>query len=150
MTSNNKTKWYAAGLHFECTGCGQCCSGPGEGYVWITKPEVKFLAEHLSLTLEDTHKKYLRRIIVRHSIIEHPKSKDCIFLSQCADSRSCSIYPVRPNQCRTWPFWDMNLLNSDMWNSVAITCPGINRGKYYSFEEVEKLKKQNSWWNDEN
>ncbi len=150
MSSKDKTKWYAAGLHFECTGCGQCCSGPDEGYVWITKPEVKFLAKHLGLSLKDTYKKYLRRIVVRHSLVEHPKTKDCVFLSQCADSRGCSVYSVRPNQCRTWPFWSMNLLSPDMWNSTAIKCPGINRGKYYSFEEIEKLKKQNSWWKDEN
>lgn len=150
MASKNKTKWYAAGLHFECTGCGTCCSGPGEGYVWITKPEVKFLAEHLQLSIEDTHKKYLRRVITRHSIIEHPNTKDCIFLSNAENCFGCSVYPVRPNQCRTWPFWDINLQNSDMWNSAAMTCPGINRGKLYSFEEIEKLKKQNTWWNDEN
>ena len=31
--------WYASGLAFECTQCGDCCSGPEEGYVWVTPEE---------------------------------------------------------------------------------------------------------------
>jgi hypothetical protein len=29
---------------------------------------------------------------------------------------------------------------------AAVRCPGINRGKFYSFEEIEAIKKQKSWW----
>ena len=39
-------KWYADGLHFECTQCGNCCSGP-PGYVWVTKQDIKAIARHL-------------------------------------------------------------------------------------------------------
>ena len=38
------TKWYAAGLHFGCEVCGRCCAGPGEGYIWVTKPEIELIA----------------------------------------------------------------------------------------------------------
>jgi len=31
---------------------------------------------------------------------------------------------------------------------AAARCPGINRGKFYSFKEIEQIKKQKSWWED--
>lgn len=149
IKSVNKTKrhWYAGGLHFECIGCGNCCAGPEEGYIWITKTETEFLARHMGLTLEDVQSKYLRRIGTRSSIKEDRKTKDCIFLTPGQGGyRGCAIYDVRPNQCRTWPFWTSNLFDLDAWNFAAMRCPGINRGRFYSFEEIEALRSQTQWW----
>jgi hypothetical protein len=56
------------------------------------------------------------------------------------------IYSVRPSQCRAWPFWPDNLADADTWNEAAQRCSGINRGTYYSFEEIEKIKKSKKWW----
>jgi Fe-S-cluster containining protein len=52
----------------------------------------------------------------------------------------CTIYPVRPLQCRTWPFWTDNLSSPDAWNRAAQTCPGMNRGKQYDFVSVEEIR----------
>lgn len=142
--NGNKTKWYIAGLHFECSQCGRCCSGPDEGHIWITKPEIELLAKHLDMTVEQLRQKYLKRPGLRTSIIEHPLSKDCIFLK----NGGCIAYSVRPNQCRTWPFWANNLRSPYDWNTAAERCPGINRGRLYTCEEIEKIKKQKCWWND--
>ena len=151
MNSQRQTKkWYACGLHFECIGCGDCCAGPEEGYIWITKPEVEFLANHLAATVDDVKKKYLKRIGLKHSIKEDSRTKDCIFLTDKKnDCRGCEIYPVRPNQCRTWPFWSFNLHTPDQWNIAASRCPGINRGKFYSCEEIEQIKNQKTWWGNQ-
>ena len=144
------TKWYQCGLHFECTGCGNCCAGPEEGYIWIVKKEVQFLAKHLGVSIEEVRKKYLKRIGLKHSIKEDRTTKDCIFLTGEKDGcRGCEVYPVRPNQCRTWPFWSFNLHTPDQWNMAAVHCPGVNRGKFYSFEEIEAIKNQKSWWDEE-
>jgi len=43
-----------------------------------------------------------------------------------------------------WPFWPSNLSNPDDWNKTAQKCPGINRGRLYSHEEIEKIKKKKS------
>lgn len=139
-------KWYQTGLHFECLECGQCCSGPEEGYIWITKPEIKLLAEFLDIKPEHLVQKYLKHIGRRTTIIEERRTKDCIFLETIDDQRRCSIYPVRPNQCRTWPFWPDNIATVDDWNLAGQKCPGINRGKGYTAEEIEKIKTKKSWW----
>lgn len=141
-----RRKWYSTGLHFECIGCGQCCSGPEEGYVWIVKPEIELLAKELGIGIEEVHEKHVRLIVKRYSLIEKSPSKDCIFLTNTESGKGCEVYSVRPNQCRTWPFWSMNLHVKDMWEIASASCPGMNRGKFYSFEEIENLRKQNKWW----
>lgn len=140
------TKWYVAGLHFECRECGGCCSGPGEGYIWVAKREIELIAGHLHLTPNELRRKYLRRVGLRTSIIEESVSKDCTFLRNSAGMKQCLIYPVRPGQCRTWPFWPENLLDPYTWNRAALRCPGINRGRLYSYEEIEKIRKNRRWW----
>jgi len=121
--------------------CGGCCSGPGEGYIWVTKPEIKLIADFLKETTEQVRKEYLKRIGLRTTIIERLATKDCIFLQEISGQKRCVIYAVRPSQCRIWPFWPENLTNPDVWNKTAQKCPGINRGRFYSFAEIEKLKK---------
>ena len=147
--NNKKNQWYIAGLHFECQQCGNCCAGPDEGYIWITKHEIELLAKHLGMTVEQVRSKYLKRIGMRYSIVEERVSKDCIFLTEIDGMRGCSIYSVRPSQCRNWPFWPSNLTSPSGWNMASVKCPGINRGKVYCFEEIEKLKKHKKWWPDD-
>jgi len=144
-----REKWYVAGLHFECTQCGECCSGPGEGVIWITKPEIRMLAAYLGIDEEKLRETYLRRLGNRTTIIEDPVTRDCIFLKRVKGQKKCSIYPVRPNQCRTWPFWSDNLQTPDAWNEAARTCPGINRGACHGFKAIEKLRTQKKWWEPE-
>jgi Fe-S-cluster containining protein len=144
----NKTKWYVAGLHFECQGCGGCCSGPGEGYIWVTRPEIKIIVDFLKMAVGQFRQKYLRRVGLRTTIIEHRTTKDCIFLQAGAGGKQCTIYSVRPCQCRSWPFWASNLASPGDWNKAAQKCPGINRGRLYSFEEIKKIKRNEKWWQD--
>jgi Fe-S-cluster containining protein len=144
----NKTAWYIAGLHFECLECGNCCSGPGEGYIWVTRPEIEFIADFLKMSIEEVRQKYLKRLGLRTSIIEHATTKDCIFLQDVDGQKKCMIYSVRPSQCRSWPFWSENLTSPNAWNEVARKCPGINRGRLYSYDEIQKIRKNQKWWLD--
>lgn len=57
-------------------------------------------------------------------------------------SKGCAIYNVRPMQCRSWPFWPSNLQGPDDWNTAAKKCPGINKGKLYTYDEIQKIIKQ--------
>ena len=135
-----KPPWYIEGLHFECRQCGNCCSGPDEGYIWLNRTETELLAAHLKTSVEKLCRKYLKRVGMRSTITEQPVTNDCVFLRKIDGRKKCIIYPVRPAQCRTWPFWPGNLKSPDAWNQAAQKCPGINRGKLYSFEEIEKIR----------
>jgi len=155
MLTQEKIPWYVAGLHFECMQCGRCCAGPAAGYIWVSRGEIKLIADFLKMTTAELRRKFLRRVGLRSSIIENCVTRDCIFLNhgfgfpQSGDPRGlrgeqkrCTIYPVRPQQCRDWPFWSENLKTPDTWNQTAQKCPGINRGKFYSHEEIQKIGKK--------
>jgi Fe-S-cluster containining protein len=140
------TNWYAGGLCFECRVCGRCCSGPGEGYIWVARPEIELIAKHLHLTPGELRRKYLRRVGLRTTIIEDELTRDCIFLQMIDGAKRCGIYAVRPAQCRSWPFWPENLASPDDWNRAAFRCPGVNFGRLYSGEEIERIRKNRRWW----
>jgi Fe-S-cluster containining protein len=148
MISEKRNIWYIAGLHFECVECGRCCSGPSEGYIWVTKPEIELIADFLKISMGQLRREYLKRLGLRTTIIEQGSTKDCIFLRETNGRKRCMIYQVRPSQCRTWPFWPENLSSSNAWNKTAQKCPGINRGKLYSFEQIQKIKENKKWWQD--
>ena len=133
-------KWYHPGVAFSCQGCGNCCSGPEEGYVWINTREIKAVATFLKLSVDELKRKYLRKVRLRFSLIEKQPGKDCVFLAR--DSRggkSCEIYSLRPQQCRTWPFWAENIRSRDTWQQAGRKCPGIGRGLWYDTETIDSI-----------
>jgi len=137
--SPDQRPWYADGLRFTCTQCGNCCSGP-PGHVMISRDEIALLAQSLKLTVEDTISQYCIWIGDELSLRErrNPQGQfDCIFLdTHPGGKRTCSIYNVRPEQCRTWPFWEGNLASRENWERSAIRCHGMNHGKHYSADEI--------------
>lgn len=114
------TPWYREGLRFECTGCGKCCTG-SPGYIWLDEDEVEAIAAYLDLTIQEFGQKYLRRVKGRLSLLELPKSYDCVFLK----GKQCQIYPVRPTQCKTFPWWPQILQSEEDWKNAAHFCEGI-------------------------
>ena len=144
------TEWYSGGLHFACRECGGCCAGPTEGYIWAVEPEIEQIAEYLGMPPGELRRRYLRRVGIRTTIIEDRATKDCIFLQEVEGRRQCAIYPVRPSQCRTWPFWPENLSDPSAWMAAAMRCPGINYGRHYSCEEIERIQRNNRWWENPN
>jgi hypothetical protein len=136
---DSQLPWYVSGLAFECTGCGNCCAGPEEGYVWVSEDEMEKIAKLLKMPAPGFRAKYVRRVGRRFSLIEVPGSNDCVFLTppDKDGNRGCRIYSARPRQCRTWPFWAGNLRSPDSWSMAQIRCPGINRGKLHTLEKIE-------------
>jgi Fe-S-cluster containining protein len=115
--------WYAAGLRFSCTQCGHCCSG-GPGYVWLSDADFARIAAFLNMPVDQFTRTYVRRIGESYSLTEK-KGYDCVFLARIDGKATCSIYDVRPTQCRTWPFWNQNLHSPDAWTQAAARCPGM-------------------------
>lgn len=112
--------WYKEGLRFECTGCGQCCTG-SPGYVWVSEEDIQAIADYLAMPVDVFMKRFLKKEGNRYSLIEKSSSFDCIFL----EGKRCTIYPVRPTQCSTFPWWPSLLQNSEAWNNAASCCEGI-------------------------
>jgi Fe-S-cluster containining protein len=125
--------WYHEGLPFECTGCGDCCTGE-PGYVWVTAEEIRVLADARSVTPEDFEASFVRRVGRRKSLIERPNG-DCVFFDH--ESRRCQIYALRPRQCRTYPFWASNVRTPATWQDACCVCPGCGRGSLIPLEEIQ-------------
>ena len=136
----DRTVWYAEGLSFACTQCGNCCSG-APGYVWITKDDMLRMANYLNMSFNDFTRAYVRQVGNRFSLTER-FNYDCVFLTRDNGKIGCSIYPVRPMQCRTWPFWDENLKSRDAWNRASTRCPGMHdkAAQSYELEHIEKCR----------
>jgi Fe-S-cluster containining protein len=51
----------------------------------------------------------------------------------------CTVYRQRPRQCRTWPFWHVNVSSRVCWDDAATTCPGMNQGQLFDAGYVERI-----------
>ena len=125
--------WYREGLAFECTGCGDCCSG-SPGFVWVDDLEIAALADEMEMSIDAFERKFVRQVGIQRSLVEYPDG-DCIFLDP--HTRKCTVYRARPTQCRTWPFWNSNLRSREDWQETCQICPGSGSGRLYSFQEIE-------------
>jgi Fe-S-cluster containining protein len=163
LNKSGPDPWYADGLHFTCTQCGNCCTG-GPGFVWISPEEIARLAAFLKITPAETVERYCRKIDGRWSLKEFRNAAgnyDCVFLKEekvavpggAAGGRSavltrrrCGVYDVRPLQCRTWPFWPENLWSRKTWDHAARRCHGMNAGqRHFSRERIDSLRDAKDW-----
>ncbi|MEG1602012.1 MAG: YkgJ family cysteine cluster protein [Cloacibacillus sp.] len=127
--------WSESGLRFECAACGRCCGG-SPGVVWTTPAERAKIAKELGIDAMAFREKYMVRLEGKCSLREL-ENYDCIFLER--NSARCKIYKVRPLQCRLFPFWPSLLTDQNGWNYYANFCQGMNQGKLYLPEILNKF-----------
>ncbi len=138
-------EWYADGLRFSCTQCGNCCTGP-PGTVWFDDDEAGAIARRLNIAESRFRALHARRLGGRWSLKERRTDHgyDCVFLDrETVPGRAvCSIYEARPAQCRTWPFWPENLRSRQAWASAKrrTPCPGMDEGKLIPVEAIRILR----------
>ncbi len=138
--------WYADGLPFACTQCGNCCSG-APGFVWVSDAEIQALAASLDLSVADFEKRHTRKDGARRSLRERPDG-DCEFLLRDPGGRTrCRVHAARPVQCRTWPFWASNLHSQRAWSNTARGCPGMNRGAHHPLPVIQAALRENALLN---
>lgn len=138
--SQENNKWYAAGLCFQCTQCGDCCTGD-PGYVWVNDKEIAALAKKLGFSTFMFEQQFVRRVGKRKSLVELTNG-DCVLFDP--KKRCCRVYEERPIQCKTWPFWDMNIATEEDWRDTVERCPGCNNGPLFPAEEIERQAKLKS------
>lgn len=124
-----RSYFFDKGLCFECQRCGACCTGE-PGFVLIDKREIMQIAKYRSQEASCFIDTFLYPFRTGYSIREHADGR-CIFYQEV-----CTIYPVRPIQCRTFPFWFENLRSLKKWRRVTRECPGIDKGPVYSKEQI--------------
>jgi Fe-S-cluster containining protein len=112
-------------LHFSCTGCGRCCETAGEYYVFLSRAESERIRTHLQLSVSWFRRRYLNRLDDGTLVLASTPDERCIFLAQ---DGKCTIYTVRPVQCRTYPFWPELAGNRRAWQQESNRCEGINQG----------------------
>jgi len=133
----SQSPWYRDGLKFNCTQCGDCCTG-APGYVWVNKAEIASLAAAREESdIDKFERLYVRKIGIRKSLKEFPNG-DCVFFDD--EERKCTVYGARPRQCRTWPFWDSNLRTPQDWEDTCEACPGSGKGPLVQLEVIESQR----------
>jgi Fe-S-cluster containining protein len=133
-----KQTFFKEGLRFSCTRCSACCRHE-PGYVFLSKSDLKLLAEALNFHYYDVMERYCRWVPVpggeTHLSLNEKPGFDCIFWDG-----GCTIYQARPLQCRTFPFWKSTLSSIKAWKNLS--CPGIGKGLLHSAEYIENCLSQ--------
>lgn len=124
----------APALRWECTGCGACCSGPGA--VYFTADDMEAIRLHLGQE-GDAWARTQKRLVQKRErgLFVHQTDQACILLDE---RRRCSVYPARPLQCRTYPFWTSCFEDAESFETFRSSCPGNRhpRPKRYGLREL--------------
>lgn len=130
----NNSVFYKDGLCFSCSQCRACC-GVSPGMVYLSERDLTSLCQWFKLTKSEFIDLYCRWVPYydgKEALCLKEKSNyDCIFWDN-----GCTAYNARPIQCSTYPFWTWLLKDKDSWNNEKKSCPGINQGRRWSFEEI--------------
>ena len=105
-----------------CESCpGNCCIGTS-GYTWVSQIEIERISDFMGCAVKALIRDYVRRIGHRFCLKELAISGSlhCVFFDD--QSKKCSIYPVRPAQCRSFPFWDHFKAHVE---EAVNECPGV-------------------------
>ena len=112
----------------KCEQCGgKCCVGES-GYVFISVNEMLAMAKFLGLDFEVFTQKFVRKVGYKFSLIEVPRNAPNDFCCVFFNAGKCKIYPVRPKQCREFPFWDAyraDSINARDKESLQQECLGV-------------------------
>ncbi len=110
-------------LRFACQpGCTRCCDTPGS--VYLTEQDLNNAANFTGMTPRAFEKRYVYRTKNLRRL-RKPPDKQCPFLEP---GKGCTIHPVKPVQCRLFPYWPELVEDSAAWKATGVRCPGIGKG----------------------
>ncbi len=119
-----KPPWWMSGVKFSCqSGCGKCCDQPG-GIVYLSIKDAERISKHSGLSVDDWLERDARKTYDGRFVLKSREDDGiCIHLNE---NQQCSIYEVRPQQCKAFPWWGENLASDRSWSQVKELCPGID------------------------
>lgn len=134
-------------LRFECTQCGACCHGDEEHYIAIREQDIERMREHLDISLGWLKRRYIEHLTGNYYSVRIGDDGRCVFLNP---QGHCRIYPVRPVQCQTYPYWPEILSDTQQWYAEAKRCEGIDRGNIVPIDTIMRaLQQQQAFEQDE-
>lgn len=86
----------------------------------VTPDDVARIAAHLGMSEGAFRSRY---VAASGDRLVEGNGPRCVFLAD-GHHASCTIYPARPERCRTWPFWDEHRDPAALAAAARI-CPGI-------------------------
>jgi len=139
VRSTSALAWYSDGVKFSCqSGCVRCCGGaPGD--VFITPEERDSIAAYMKIPLKEFEDSYVRHYSSGKMSLTEMSNGDCILLDP---KKGCTVYDVRPQQCRDFPFWPDIMKSPFAWLKEAQRCPGINVGEIHAAPKIAALLKK--------
>lgn len=127
-------------IRFQCTGCGKCCTGDENAYVAVSAKEQDRIIRYLDISRAWFRRRYLHRFDDGDIAVAMDADGRCPFLGR---DNGCRIYPVRPRQCRTYPYWDEILHSRRAWNRESRHCEGIHQGPVIPLQKIQTELKRN-------
>lgn len=126
-------------LRFTCQpGCTKCCEV--SGYVYFTEADIRNAARFLGVTKAAFEKQYIYRTAHQRRMRKPKDKRQCHFLKD----GGCGIHPVKPVQCRLFPFWPELVEDRKQWRQTATFCPGIGQGELIqigaALEQASEMK----------
>ena len=135
------------GLRFECTECGACCTRRGKyAHVYLNDEEAEGLAEFLELDEPAFRERYTFEDELGWTQIRF-RGEHCPFLDPATNR--CRVYPARPAQCSTFPFWREFVAGGAWTKEVVEICEGIDRGPAHAADFVESNMQAMEAWDEE-
>lgn len=111
-------------LRFSCVkGCSRCCEV--KGYVYLTEQNIWEASRFLKMETTAFEAQYVYRTKHTRRLRKPRDGRQCHFLT----GNRCSIHPVKPAQCRLFPFWPELVADRKAWRRTAQWCPGIGTGR---------------------
>jgi Fe-S-cluster containining protein len=103
---------------FTCVRCGTCCKD--EGIVFFSADEIRRAADYLNIGERDFIERYLFYASggYAHRVNEH---NACAFL----EKNICVINEVKPEQCKSFPYWREYVAHDGTLNNFNRKCRGI-------------------------
>jgi Fe-S-cluster containining protein len=119
-------------MRFSCQpGCTRCCTQ--KGWVYLSVGDVSCLAAFLGMSAGELQRRYVYS--TKHTLrLRKPRQGHCPFLK----AEGCSVHPVKPTQCRVFPFWPELTEDKKEMEETAQWCPGIGKGDVVSAETLEE------------
>ena len=114
------------GFAFDPDACGSCngaCCRGESGYVWVNGAEIEAISSYLKMDSKQFIDEYLKKEGYRFTLKELKINDEyqCVFFDEKV---GCEIYPVRPAQCREFPFWQRYRDDKNL-SEVCRECKGI-------------------------